>query len=257
MRRPLVIGNWKMNGTKSSVAKLIDGTLEHWQGMHQAEVGVCVPFVHLGQVARQLAESNIQFGAQDVSQYANGAYTGDTSAAMLADMFCHFVIVGHSERRQHFSESDELVATKFAAVLEAKMTPVLCIGESLAERDGGETLNVVGRQLQVVIDRVGIDNMSHAVVAYEPIWAIGTGRTATPAQAEDVHRFIREQLKGSGKAVRILYGGSVKASNAVELFEQENIDGGLVGGASLNTNDFLDICQAAELPKTKTGITNQ
>ncbi|GAB1267899.1 triose-phosphate isomerase [Aurantivibrio infirmus] len=250
MRRPLVIGNWKMNGTKSSVAKLIDSTLAHWHGMHQAEVAVCAPYVHLGQVARQLAESNIHFGAQDVSQYEDGAYTGDISAAMLADMFCHFVIVGHSERRQFYSESDELVAKKFAAVLAAKMTPVLCIGESLQQRDGGETLKVVERQLQAVIDRVGIEKMSHAVVAYEPIWAIGTGRTATPQQAEEVHSFIREQLKSSGLTVRILYGGSVKSNNAAELFEQQNIDGGLVGGASLNADDFLDICRAAELPST-------
>ncbi len=221
--------------------------------MHQAEVVVCSSFVHLGQLGRQLQESNIQIGAQDVSQYDDGAYTGDVSASMLSDMFCHYVIVGHSERREYHKETDAVVAEKFAAAQNAKMTPILCVGETLAERDNGEALTVIGRQLKAIIDRVGLEKLTRAVIAYEPIWAIGTGRTATPEQAEEVHAFIREQLvseSGTGTTTRLLYGGSVKPDNAAELFSQKNIDGGLVGGASLNTNDFLEICQAADLPSS-------
>ncbi|MEX1031895.1 MAG: triose-phosphate isomerase [Cellvibrionaceae bacterium] len=248
MRRPLVVGNWKMNGTKQSVAELLDGLLARWQGVHRAEVAVCAPYVHLYQVARQLAESNIHFGAQDVSQYDNGAYTGDISAAMLSDMFCHFVIVGHSERRQYYSEGNRLVAKKFAVAVAAKLTPILCIGESLAQREADDTLEVISEQLHAVIDQVGVDKFTHAIVAYEPVWAIGTGRTATPEQAQEVHRFIRQQLGDVGAATRIIYGGSVKRSNAVELFRQPDIDGGLIGGASLDPAEFTVICQAAELP---------
>jgi triosephosphate isomerase len=246
MRRPLVVGNWKMNGTKQSVADLINGLLAAWQGVHQAEVAVCAPYVHLGQVARQLAESNINFGAQDLSQFENGAYTGDISAAMLSDMFCHFVIVGHSERRQYHQESSELVAKKFVAAVDAKLTPILCVGETLEQRDAGQTLTVIKEQLQAVLDVIQPAVMNHAVVAYEPVWAIGTGRTATPEQAEEVHAFIRQQLGKQGNNTRILYGGSVKASNAQELFQQANIDGGLVGGASLIADEFIQICRAAE-----------
>ncbi|MGI1678929.1 MAG: triose-phosphate isomerase [Cellvibrionaceae bacterium] len=250
MRRPLVVGNWKMNGTKSSVATLLEGLLARWHGMHQSEVAVCSSFVHLGQLARQLQESNIQIGAQDVSQYDDGAYTGDISAAMLSDMFCHYVIVGHSERRGYHKETDTVVAEKFAAAQNAKLTPILCVGETLAERDNNEALDVIGRQIKAVIDRVGQEKLTRAVIAYEPIWAIGTGRTASPEQAEDVHKYIREQLGSTGSTTRILYGGSVKPGNAAELFSQKNIDGGLVGGASLNIGDFIEICQAADLPSS-------
>ena len=246
MRRSLVVGNWKMNGTKRSVAELIDAFLACWQGMHEAEVAVCAPYVHLAQVARQLAESNVGMGAQDVSQYGDGAYTGDISAAMLADMFCHYVIVGHSERRQYYTESNELVAKKFAAVLNAKMIPILCVGESLDQREAGDTLAVIGEQLKAVANMVGLQGLNGGVIAYEPVWAIGTGRTATPEQAEEVHAYIREQLGEAGNNTRILYGGSVKANNAFELFQQPNIDGGLIGGASLNAEEFFTICQAAE-----------
>lgn len=235
-----------MNGSKQSVADLINGLLAAWQGVHKAEVGVCAPYVHLGQVARQLAESNITFGAQDVSQFENGAYTGDISAAMLSDMFCHFVIVGHSERRQYHKESNALVARKFVAAAEAKMTPILCVGETLEQRESEQTLPVIEAQLQAVFDEVDMSAFNHAVIAYEPVWAIGTGLTATPEQAEEVHAFIRQQLGDVGDNTRILYGGSVKASNALELFQQHNIDGGLVGGASLNAEEFINICRAAE-----------
>lgn len=247
MRRPLVVGNWKMNGTKKSVAELIDQFLLLWQGVHQAETAVCAPFVHLGQVARQLAESNVVFGAQDVSPYADGAYTGDISAAMLSDMFCHFVIVGHSERRQYYQESNELVAQKCSVVLEAKMIPVVCVGESLEQREAKETLAIIEAQLQAVIDEVGLAGLNKSVIAYEPVWAIGTGKTATPEQAEEVHAFIRQQLSSEGVNTRILYGGSVKSSNAHELFSQPNIDGGLIGGAALKADEFYKVCQAAEL----------
>lgn len=250
MRRPLVVGNWKMNGTKRSVAGLLDGLLARWHGMHQAEVAVCSAFVHLGQLGRQLQESNIQIGAQDVSQYGDGAYTGDISAAMLSDMFCDYVIVGHSERREYHRETDDIVAEKFAVAQDAKLTPILCVGESLAERDAGKALDVIGRQIDAVVERVGLDQLTRAVIAYEPIWAIGTGRTATPEQAEEVHAFIREKLGDTGSTTRILYGGSVKPNNAAELFGQKNIDGGLVGGASLNTDDFIEICLAADLPSS-------
>lgn len=246
MRRPLVVGNWKMHGTKETVAALIDGMLERWQGMHQAEVGVCPPFVHLHQVGRQLAESNIFLGAQDVSPNEDGAYTGDISAAMLSDHFCHFVIVGHSERRQYHKESNGLIARKVQAAVDAKLLPILCIGESLEQREANETLDVVAEQLKAVIDQVGTDAFAQGVIAYEPVWAIGTGKTATPEQAEEVHAFIREQLGEVGERTRILYGGSVKATNAQELFAQANIDGALVGGASLVAEEFIAICRAAE-----------
>lgn len=246
MRRPLVVGNWKMNGTKQSVAELINGLLKAWQGVHQAEVAVCAPYVYLEEVARQLVESNISFGAQDVSHFDNGAYTGDISAAMLADMFCQFVIVGHSERRHYYKESNDLVAMKFAAAVEAKLTPILCVGETLEQRDADQTLTVIGEQLQAVVEFLEPTIIRHVVIAYEPVWAIGTGRTATPEQAEEVHAFIRQQFGKEGDNIRILYGGSVKANNARELFQQPNIDGGLVGGASLNAHEFIDICRAAE-----------
>lgn len=248
MRRPLVVGNWKMNGTQRSIAELLNGLLERWQGVHQAEVGVCAPYVYLGQVASQLGQSNIQLGAQDVSQHENGAHTGDISAVMLADLHCDFVIVGHSERRDHHRESSQLVADKFAAAQDAKLTPILCVGESLAQREGNQALDVIRQQLQAVIELAGVDAFNHAIVAYEPVWAIGTGRTATPEQAQEVHRFIREQLGRAGSTTRILYGGSVKSGNAAELFRQPDIDGGLVGGASLDAEEFSRICQAAELP---------
>jgi len=246
MRRPLVVGNWKMNGTKEGVAGLVNGLLARWQGMHQAEVGVCPPFVHLHQVGRQLAESNIFLGAQDLSPHENGAHTGDVSAAMLSDHFCHFVIVGHSERRQHHKESNGLVARKVQAAVDAKLLPILCVGETLEQREANQTLDVVAEQLKAVLDEVGSDVFAQGVIAYEPVWAIGTGKTATPEQAEEVHAFIRGQLGEIGERTRLLYGGSVKATNAAELFAQPNIDGALVGGASLVAEEFIAICQAAE-----------
>jgi triosephosphate isomerase len=246
MPRPLVVGNWKMNGSRRSIADLLEGLLQRWQGVHEAEVAVCAPFVYLAQVGRQLADSHIRFGAQDLSPHDNGAYTGDISAAMLADMLCSFAIVGHSERRAIHGESNELVADKFAAALAAKVTPILCVGESLEQREANQTLQVIEAQLQAVIDRVGTERLVRGVVAYEPVWAIGTGQTASPEQAQEVHSFIRSQLDANAAETPILYGGSVKADNAEALFRQADIDGGLVGGASLDAEEFSQICEAAD-----------
>ncbi len=246
MRRSLVVANWKMNGSLSDNRQLLEAFLERWQGIHQVEVGICPSSVYLLQVSQLLSPSNVELGAQDVSQADSGAYTGENSAAMLADVGCRFAIVGHSERREYHAETDELVAQKFLAAQAKGLTPILCIGETLAQREADETLLVIGEQLKVVVDKVGRDALAKAVIAYEPVWAIGTGLTASPEQAQEVHAFIREQLGDTGAAVRVLYGGSVKAANASELFSQPDIDGALVGGASLKCDEFYSICQAAE-----------
>ncbi len=246
MRRPLIVGNWKMHGSLQANESLVQGVVARWSGVHLAEVGVCPPAIYLSQVSQLLASTNIGCGAQDVSWAEAGAYTGEISAAMLADVGCQYVIVGHSERREYHAESSELVARKFVAAQSAGLTPILCVGETLAQREADETLAVIGEQLQAVVGLAGRKAMTAAVIAYEPVWAIGTGLTATPEQAQGVHEFIRDQLGEAGVAVRILYGGSVKPSNAAELFGQPDIDGALVGGASLNSDDFYRICQAAE-----------
>ncbi len=246
MRRPLVVANWKMNGSMAANDSLLGGFLASWQGVHQAEVAVCPPTVYLNQVAGLLDQSNVLLGAQDVSAFEAGAYTGEVSAGMLADVGVHYVIVGHSERREYHAESDRLVAKKFVAAQAQKLTPILCVGETLPQREAGEALAVIGEQLKAVIDLAGRRAVASAVIAYEPVWAIGTGLTATPGQAQEVHEFIREQLGELGAGVRILYGGSVKPANAAELFAEADIDGALVGGASLNGDDFYSICQAAE-----------
>jgi triosephosphate isomerase len=245
MRQALVVGNWKMNGSLAANSQLLESFLERWQGEHQVEVAVCPPAIYLAQV-KQLAGDGLQIGAQDVSQAESGAYTGEVSASMVADLDCRYAIVGHSERREYHSETNELVAEKFAAAQQAGLVPILCVGETLEQRDASETLDVIAEQLKAVIDRAGLQAMTDAVVAYEPVWAIGTGLTATPEQAQEVHGFIREQLGDTGDAVRILYGGSVKPANAGELFAKPDIDGALVGGASLASEDFYQICLAAE-----------
>jgi triosephosphate isomerase len=208
------------------------------------------PFPYIADLASQPANRGIAFGAQDVSEHASGAYTGEVSAAMLKDIGCTFVLAGHSERRQYHAESDDLVARKFVAAQGAGLVPILCVGETLDERDGGATESVIARQLDAVVARAGIGAFATAVLAYEPVWAIGTGRTATPEQAGAVHRFIRDKLAAlDGRiagSLRILYGGSVKPSNAAELFGQPDVDGGLIGGASLVAEDFLAICRAAD-----------
>lgn len=246
MRRPLIIGNWKMNGDLEFTRSLLADLVRSWVGVHKAEVAVCPPFPYLAMCRESLDHTNIAWGAQDISIHQNGAYTGDVSASMLVDLGCKYVIVGHSERRGYHRESSELVAKKFEAAVNAHITPVLCVGESFADREAGKALDVIGRQLYKVINECGLSALAKGVLAYEPIWAVGTGKTATPQIAQDVHSYIREVLGPEGDQIRILYGGSVTALNAEELLSQKDIDGALVGGASLKVQDFVNICKAAE-----------
>ena len=242
-RRRLVVGNWKMNGSRAGNAALL-GALRA-AGPYQAEVVVCVPAPYLGEIASQLDGSTIAWGGQDCSAEAAGAFTGEVSAAMLAEFGCRFVIVGHSERRALHREGDALVAGKAAQALASAVTPIVCVGETLAERDAGQTDAVVARQLAAVAERLG-PGLAEVVVAYEPVWAIGTGRTASPAQAQSVHARLRAALAAAGApGVPILYGGSVKPDNAQALFAEPDVDGGLIGGASLNAAHFAAICRAA------------
>ncbi len=249
MRQPLVAGNWKLNGSRQSIKDLLQGIESGMQDVRSAEVAVCAPYIYIPQVAESLKDSSIAFGAQNVSEYESGAYTGEISAQMLQEFGCKYVIVGHSERRSIYEESDQQVANKFVAAQKFGLRPILCVGELLEEREAGETENVVARQLDAVINTAGIESFRNAVIAYEPVWAIGTGKTASPEQAQDVHAFIRQRLMKNNaevaQAVQILYGGSVKADNAQSLFTQADIDGGLIGGASLEAAGFLSICCAA------------
>ena len=245
MRAKLVVGNWKMNGGLAANAVLLDALVGGWKpGGAERSLAVCVPFPYLAQARDRLAGTAIAWGAQDVSERAAGAYTGDVSGGMIAEFGCRYVIVGHSERRQVHGETDALVAAKAQAVLAAGLTPIACVGETLAEREAGLTDTVVGRQIDEVIESLG-NAILRTVVAYEPVWAIGTGRTATPEQAQEVHAFLRGRLaKAGGGQVLLLYGGSVKAANAAALFAMPDVDGGLVGGASLNADEFLAIGHA-------------
>ena len=249
MRQPLVAGNWKMNGNRDGALRLANAVAQGTEAGSAAEVLLCPPFVYLADLARALKDSGVSLGAQDLCAEDNGAYTGEVSGPMLKDFDCHYVIVGHSERRALYAEGDALVARKFMAAQKAGLTPILCVGETLAEREAGATHGVVGRQLKAVLDAAGIGAFGGAVVAYEPVWAIGTGRTAKSDQAQEVHDLIRGLLAAEdakiAAAVRLLYGGSVKAANAAELFHMPDIDGGLVGGASLDAGEFLAICAAA------------
>ncbi|MEJ2564735.1 MAG: triose-phosphate isomerase [Gammaproteobacteria bacterium] len=252
MRQTLVAGNWKMNGTRSSATDLVGAVRQGVTALGAVQVAVCPPFVYLAEVAKLLQGTQIALGGQDVCpETGEGAYTGEVSGAMLRDVGCSHVIVGHSERRAMYGDSDEIVARKFFAAQAAGLTPILCVGEQLEERESGTTEAVVARQLDAILAQEGgAAALGEAVIAYEPVWAIGTGRTATPQQAQDVHAFIRERVAGHDAAVaagvRILYGGSVKAGNAAELFSMPDIDGGLIGGASLDAEQFLAICHAAQ-----------
>ncbi len=244
-RRKLVVGNWKMNGDRATNAALL-AALRAAEPF-AAEVAVCPPYVYIGDAASALAGGAIAWGGQECVEFENGAYTGDVSAAMLADMGCRYVVVGHSERRQLHHDNDQLIAEKAKAALAHKLTPVVCVGETLSERDAGESEIVVKRQLSAVIHLLG-HCVAEIVIAYEPVWAVGTGRTASPEQAQAVHALLRTQLHAATERadqMRILYGGSVKADNAASLFAQPDIDGGLIGGASLKANDFIAICRAA------------
>lgn len=249
MRRTMVAGNWKMHGTRASVAELIDG-LAAQTLPDSVDVAVFPSSLHVGQVIDGLRETSIAVGAQDAAvQAGQGALTGEVASSQLVDAGCKLVLVGHSERRLLLGESDEVLNRKFAAVQSAGLIPVLCIGETLEQREAKQTLEVVGQQLDSVIKAFGIQVLVNAIIAYEPVWAIGTGLTATPEQAQDVHAAIRAQLAKENpevaQGVRLLYGGSVKAANAAELFSMPDIDGGLVGGASLNADEFGAICRAA------------
>ncbi|HEN8710471.1 TPA: triose-phosphate isomerase [Pseudomonas putida] len=249
MRRPMVAGNWKMHGTRASVAELTQG-LGNMLIPEGIEVAVFPPALFINEVIDGLKGKGITVGAQNSAvQPEQGALTGEVAPSQLAEVGCKFVLIGHSERRQVIGESEEVLNRKFAAAQKSGLTPVLCIGETLEEREAGKTLEVVGRQLSSVIDAFGIAAFANAVIAYEPVWAIGTGLTASPQQAQDVHAAIRKQLAAKdaevAQNVRLLYGGSVKAANAAELFGMPDIDGGLIGGASLNADEFGAICRAA------------
>lgn len=246
MRKKLVAGNWKMHGSLAENAALLAALKPALAGIKAV---VCVPFPFLAQAQAELTGSSIAWGAQNLSEQAKGAFTGEVSAAMLLEFGCTYVIVGHSERRSLYGESDALVASKYKAAQTAGLIPILCVGESLEERESGVTEAVVARQLDAVIEAAGVGSLAKAVIAYEPVWAIGTGKTASPEQAQAVHAFIRGKIAALDAAVAdqlvIQYGGSVKAANAAELMVQPDIDGGLIGGASLVADEFVAICRAA------------
>jgi triosephosphate isomerase len=249
MRRKLIVGNWKMHGSQADIAKLLNGLQALVHALGKTEIAVCPPFPYL-LWAQQHLPKNVALGAQNVSAERQGAFTGEVAAAMLRDCQCRYVIVGHSERRQLYGESDDLVARKTRQLIEHGLTPIVCVGETLVAREAEQTLSVIGAQLDAVINALSADQLVDCVIAYEPVWAIGTGRTATPEQAQEVHAFIRERIRKHGDSIaanmQLLYGGSVKANNAETLFSQPDIDGGLIGGASLNAEEFAAICRAAE-----------
>ncbi len=248
MRRRLSVGNWKMHGSLAANRQLLGALKASLTPKEGAGYAVCVPFPYLAQAASELQDSAVAWGAQSLSEHDAGAYTGEVSGAMIREFGCRYVIVGHSERRTLYGETDARVAAKLGAALRHGLTPIVCIGESLVERDRGETEQVLKRQLEAVISAQGVAALSQSVLAYEPIWAIGTGRTATPQQAQGAHAFVRAQVAArdaeTARELTILYGGSVKPGNAAELFGMPDVDGGLIGGASLAAEDFLGICRA-------------
>lgn len=248
MRRKLVVGNWKMYGRLARNQALVEGVLAGVKDLRNVDCAVCVPYPYLPQVQTLLNGSAVSWGAQNMSHHDEGAFTGEVAPGMLLEFGCRYVILGHSERRALYHESDETVALKFDAALKAGLTPILCVGETLEEREAGITEEIVARQLDVVMGRSGAKSLAKAVVAYEPVWAIGTGKTASPEQAQAVHAFIRQRVAAADVQVAqglcILYGGSVKPANAAELFAKADIDGGLIGGASLVADDFVAICKA-------------
>ena len=249
MRDFLVAGNWKMNGSAALNAELTDGILAGMPQSDAIKLLICPPYPYLPALAQRLGGTKLAIGAQNVSQHASGAYTGEISPGMLKDIFCEYVIVGHSERRAMMGESSDIVAAKFVAALGAGLKPILCVGETLEERESDRTEAVIDEQLNAVLDLAGVESFGNAVVAYEPVWAIGTGRTAGAEQAQDVHQHIRAAIASRSEeiasGIQILYGGSVKGDNAAGLFTMPDIDGGLIGGASLKAGDFLAIAGAA------------
>ena len=250
MRQPLVMGNWKLNGTKASVEALVKALIEPAAKAEGVEVAFCPPVIFLDLVEKLTKGSRLQYGAQNADVHTSGAFTGENSPVMLKEFGCKYALVGHSERRTLHAESDDVVAAKYEAIQQGGLIPVLCIGETLAQFEAGQTNSVVETQLKAVIDRCGIDSFTKAVVAYEPVWAIGTGKTATPEIAQSVHAHIRAYLAGFSAdvaaKVQILYGGSVTGATAADLFGQADIDGGLVGGASLKPDDFAQIIAGAK-----------
>ncbi len=249
MRQVLIAGNWKMNGSRSSIRELLDGVKAGAGEIKSAELAVCAPFPYLADVQEQLNGTGISWGAQNLSTEEKGAFTGEVSAAMLLDFDCKYVIVGHSERRSLYGEDDALVAKKYAVARKAGLKPIFCVGETLEERESNVTEDVVARQIDALIALEGVAALADGVIAYEPVWAIGTGKTASPEQAQAVHAFIRAKLANADAAVaekvQILYGGSMNPANAADLLAMADIDGGLIGGASLKADDFLAIGKAA------------
>jgi len=252
MRQAVVAGNWKINGSKTAIKELMVGVLEGLRDVRNTEVVVCPPAVYIDMVARAIEATVVRLGAQNLCDNPGpGAFTGEVSGTMLTDLGCRYVIVGHSERRSLYGETDQVVARKFTVAQSAGLVPIVCVGELLEERQAGQTEAVIARQLDAIIDADGgVAALATAVIAYEPVWAIGTGMTATPEQAQQVHAFIRQRIAAHSveiaDTVQILYGGSVKADNAIELFAMPDIDGGLIGGASLQADEFLAICRAGD-----------
>jgi len=247
-RKQLVVGNWKMNGSLSDNEALLDG-LTVADGLSELDISVCVPYPYLAQARERLAGGIISWGAQNVSEHDAGAYTGEISGSMLADFEVSFGLVGHSERRSFYADDNELVGIKARKLLNVGITPIVCVGETFKQREAEETFGIISAQLEAVIERIGLENLGRIVLAYEPVWAIGTGLTASPEQAQEVHEYLRGQValldEAAARSLRILYGGSVKPDNAEKLFRQADVDGGLIGGASLNLIDFLTICRLA------------
>ncbi|MFT6916335.1 MAG: triosephosphate isomerase [Motiliproteus sp.] len=250
MRQPLVVGNWKMNGSFETISELMAGLKAGLAEVSTVNVAVCPAVVFLDRVASLIVDSSISLGAQTASEYDSGPYTGETSVAMLKEFECRYVILGHSERRALFAEKDVQISAKYKAVKAAGLTPILCVGETLAQREDARAQEVIFSQLDAVLETLGVDWLEGAVVAYEPVWAIGSGKTATPEQAQEIHRAIRDRVAQKSKQVAerlpIIYGGSVNAANAESLFSMTDIDGALVGGASLKVDEFVAICRAAK-----------
>ena len=248
MRRAFVVGNWKMNGRRDSSRELLRRLLQGIASTETVDIGVCVPYVFIPEASELLANSPIMLGSQNVADKESGAFTGEVSGTMLVEYGCRLAIVGHSERRALYGESSELVAGRYQQAIASGLIPILCVGETLAQREQGLTFDVVDSQLSPVLNLAGVASLRHAVIAYEPVWAIGTGKTATTDQAQEVHGMIRNRIAELDQEVadglRILYGGSVKPENASELFKMTDIDGGLIGGASLDADSFLSICNA-------------
>ena len=248
MRRSLIVGNWKLNGTKGESGRLAKAVLDGVGGK-DVDVAVCAPFVYLSELSGMLKGHDLELGAQNVADHDSGAYTGEISAEMLTEIDCKYVIVGHSERREYYGDSNESVAARFCQAIEAGIIPILCVGETLEQREQEQTFQVIDAQLEAVIEKAGIGAFNQASIAYEPVWAIGTGKTASPEQAEEVHQHIRQLMADKNAEIAeklpIIYGGSVKPNNAESLFSMPDIDGALIGGASLIADDFISIYQAA------------